>query len=203
MGPVVALRPPGRPPSDGVVQLRLWHPDDLDQMVAGMGDPDIARWTLVPDPYTLADGEAWISSCSDQWLRGDAAPFAIVDDQDPRRVLGTTGFFVRTPAIGHAGYATFVHAHGRGVATRALCLLAEWAFAETSLARLELAVMPGNDASLRVAERAGFQVEGRLRSILDQRGVRRDGIMCSRLPTDPSPSLPPPPSARPTPPGRD
>lgn len=195
MGPLVALRPPGRPLSDGVVRLRLWHPDDLDQLVAGMQDPEIARWTLVPDPYTRADGKAWITSCSDQWLRGDAAPFAVVDDRDPHRVLGTTGLFVRPVAIGHAGYATFIHARGRGVATRALCLLAAWAFAETSLARLELTVMPGNDASLRVAERAGFQVEGRLRSVLDQRGSRRDGIMCSRLPTD---AEPPPPRVRPS-----
>lgn len=187
MPPLVALRPPDPPPSDGVVRLRLWHPDDLDQLVAGMQDPEIPRWTLVPDPYTEAEGVAWITSCADQWRRGEGAPFAVVDDADPRVVLGSIGLFTRPMGVGHAGYCTFAAARGRGVATRALGLLATWAFSGARLARLELGVIPGNEASMRVAERAGFTREGVARSALDQRGTRRDAVMYSRLPDDPAP----------------
>ena len=50
------------------------------------------------------------------------------------------------------------------VGTRAVRLVCAYAFERLGLERLELFTLPGNAASERVAERAGFQREGVLRS---------------------------------------
>jgi RimJ/RimL family protein N-acetyltransferase len=52
------------------------------------------------------------------------------------------------------------------------------------LIRLQLFVDIDNPASMRVAERAGFESEGTLRNWYDLRGERRDAVMFSLLPGD-------------------
>jgi RimJ/RimL family protein N-acetyltransferase len=69
-----------------------------------------------------------------------------------------------------------------GQAVRGPPALARWAFAELGLARLELTCGPDNEASQRVAERAGFSREGILRSHVPFKGSRRDSVLYSLLP---------------------
>ena len=78
-------------------------------------------------------------------------------------------------------------ARGRGIATDALKLLTRWAFDQLGLQRLQLKADPDNAASQRVAEKAGYQREGLLRSSFVVRGRRSDSVLYSRLPTDASP----------------
>jgi RimJ/RimL family protein N-acetyltransferase len=79
------------------------------------------------------------------------------------------------------GYWVKRTARGRGVATTALRLLSCRAFDELGSPRVQLLAEPGNHASCRVAEKAGFKPEGTLRRYLDVRGERRDGIMFALL----------------------
>jgi RimJ/RimL family protein N-acetyltransferase len=61
-----------------------------------------------------------------------------------------------------------------------------WAFAvEPELVRMELLTLVGNEASGRVALRAGFAREGVLRSYLPFRGGLVDAVMFARLRDDP------------------
>ena len=75
-------------------------------------------------------------------------------------------------------------ARGRGVGTKALRLLTEWAFGERGLLRLELMISIDNQASKIVAERAGYVREGVLRSLYVKEGVREDHELWSCLPSD-------------------
>lgn len=83
------------------------------------------------------------------------------------------------PQVGEIGYLLWPQARGRGVITRAVCLLARWAFDALGIARLQILVDPDNHASLAVAERAGFTREGVSRS---WRGPGEDRIVYSLLP---------------------
>ncbi|HYZ52968.1 MAG TPA: GNAT family protein, partial [Streptosporangiaceae bacterium] len=67
--------------------------------------------------------------------------------------------------------------------------LAEWAHRELHVPRVELYVEPWNTASIRTAERAGFQREGLLRSWQELGGERKDMFMYSLLPADPLPEI--------------
>jgi RimJ/RimL family protein N-acetyltransferase len=55
------------------------------------------------------------------------------------------------------GYWLAAGARGRGVATRAVRLLTEWAGRELGVPTLWLQVMEGNERSVAVAERSGYR----------------------------------------------
>ena len=98
-------------------------------------------------------------------------------------MIGSIDMRITRLGAGHIGYWMAANARGRGLATAALRTLSRWAIEELGLGRVELATDPENLASQRVAEKAGFQREGVLRSMLPTReGPRRDGVMFSLLP---------------------
>jgi RimJ/RimL family protein N-acetyltransferase len=84
------------------------------------------------------------------------------------------------------GYWVAASARGRGVALRAVRLLARWAFADLGLFRLEILADVENPASIAVARACGFSEEGVLRGNTLIRGRRGDSLIFSLLRTDPA-----------------
>lgn len=171
----------GRPLSDGTVALRPWRDDDVPALVACCRDPDIVRYTRVPADYTEAMARRFLEEKRASWARGEEAHFAVVAAPDGE-LLGSLGVHRQPDDRARVGYFLAAAARGRGVATRAVRLAARWAFENLGVARLELVTDPDNLASQRVAERAGFTREGRLRFFLEIKGRRRDAVMFSLLP---------------------
>jgi RimJ/RimL family protein N-acetyltransferase len=68
----------------------------------------------------------------------------------------------REPGYGEIGYWVVADARGRGVATRAVRLLADWARDELRLTHIDVLPHKDNVASRRVAEKAGFVDTGEL-----------------------------------------
>jgi RimJ/RimL family protein N-acetyltransferase len=86
------------------------------------------------------------------------------------------------------GYRTAPWARGQGVATTALLALTGWAFGAVGIERISLPHTVGNDASCRVAEKAGYRLEGVMRGAWrEPDGTRLDDHLHARLNTDPSP----------------
>ena len=65
--------------------------------------------------------------------------------------------------------------------------LTSWAFAEHGTLRAALMIDVDNVGSQRAAVRAGYTLEGVLRSSYFKQGMRTDMQIWSRLPTDPEP----------------
>ena len=63
-------------------------------------------------------------------------------------------------------------AAGRGLVTRGMRVLLDWAFEERGMHRVEWHVAPGNQPSINVARRLGMTREGVLRENYPHRGVR-------------------------------
>ena len=168
--------PPEPPLSDGVVLLRPWAHADVPELVAAANDAELAQWLdRVPQPYTEADARAYVELGRRGWAGdGRETPFAIVD-ATTRRPAGSIG--VRwvdvADGVAEVGYWVRADARGRGVATRALGLVAAWVLGPAGFDRLELRADPRNTASCRVAERAGFTLDGTLRSVRYNRRQRR------------------------------
>ncbi|HEY2371330.1 MAG TPA: GNAT family protein [Gaiellaceae bacterium] len=165
-------------PSDGVVRLRAWRRDDSESLVECLdGDAEITIWLdQVPQPYTRADALAYIGGI------GESA-FAVTDSKTGR-ILGSIGVrFSETGDVGEIGYWMRSDERGRGVMTRALRLAARWAL-DDGAARVQLRADVENLASRRVAEKAGFKLEGVLRSAHwnARLGRRQDWAMYSLLP---------------------
>lgn len=150
---------------------------------SGIG-PKLRRWSY-PSGGSEDEAEAAIIAADEMWASGEAAVFAVVPlDQDD--LLGTINLTFYGSARASLGYDVVPEARGRGVATRALALVSDWAFATfDELIRLEVWILPGNEPSVRVAERAGFQREGVFRSRLHFAGSYRDVVAYSLLRSDP------------------
>jgi RimJ/RimL family protein N-acetyltransferase len=170
VGPISLPDPPLR---DGDLSLRPWRPDDVSALVAACQDPEIPRWTLVPSPYSEDDARLWLAAQSAARRGGRRVELAIVDEQD--RLLGSIAIARSADArSGEVGYWVAAEARGHGVATRAVRLLSAWAFSDLGLERIELLTEPGNVASQRVAEAAGFTRERLLVGHREQKGTLRD-----------------------------
>ena len=69
-------------PTDGVVRLREWRPADVADMAAACRDPEIARWTMVPDDYRESDARAFVAGRDAARRAGEALDAAVVDAGD-------------------------------------------------------------------------------------------------------------------------
>jgi RimJ/RimL family protein N-acetyltransferase len=161
---------------DEVVLVRPLERGDVPAIVAACQDPEIPRWTSVPAPYTESDAIAWLDSSEEE-------SFAVVD-RSSGVLLGSVGVRFLGDGIAEVGYWVAREARGRGVATRALVLVAAWVFGNAEVGRVQLRADTENIASQRVAEKAGFVREGVLRAALALKGERRDVVMYSLVRED-------------------
>jgi RimJ/RimL family protein N-acetyltransferase len=171
--------------TDGVVRLVALGPEHADAMDALARDEGVAQFTRIPSPAPDGFGERWVEGYVRGRENGTRAGYAVVDAE--------TGDFLGFVALvnvnleheeAEAGYMVSSLARGRGVATRALRLLTDWAFAELPLERIELLIDVDNPASEVVAQRCGYTREGVLRWTFLKPGVRSDTIVYSRLRRD-------------------
>ena len=164
--------------SDGILTLRPWTEADAEAIVECIdGDEEMARWLdQVPQPYGLDDALAYIRGVGE-------SSFAVVDPTG--RVLGSIGVrWNESGDVGEVGYWLRADARGKGITSRALLLISRWTLSRDGVGRLQLRAAVENVASRRVAEKAGFRLEGVLRSAhLNPRlGRRVDWAMYSLLP---------------------
>jgi RimJ/RimL family protein N-acetyltransferase len=169
------------------VPLRRLVASDAAALACLRQAEETMRWTH-PSGGTVADAEEAIAAADRMWINGEAAEFAIVSLEDETRLLGGINLRFYGAARASIGFGLAAEARGEGIATRALELISSWAFTTfDELVRLELWILSGNEPSLRVAKRVGFQREGVLRSRLAVEGEFRDVVSYSLLRTDPRP----------------
>jgi [ribosomal protein S5]-alanine N-acetyltransferase len=175
---------PDPPLTDGEIRLRPWERRDVPAVAAACQDPEIPRWTVVPHDYTERHARDFIAGTGTDIAAGRELALAIVDVDD--RVLGALGLsnFDWRDLKGEIGYWMAAESRRRGIGARATRMLAEWALTSLGLERLELLAHPDNEASQRLAERAGFTREGTLRRYRRRHGAREDLVMFSLLAED-------------------
>ncbi|HUR74883.1 MAG TPA: GNAT family N-acetyltransferase [Sporichthya sp.] len=150
---------------DGVL-LRPWEPADAPVVFAAYQDPDIQRWH-VRGMADLDEAVAWVDHVRRGWVSESLAGWAVEVDDGIDWVLAgrvVLRFLDLHDGRVEVGYWVLPAARGRGVATRALSVLSSWALDELGLHRLELEHSVRNQASCRVAVRAGFELEGTRRA---------------------------------------
>ncbi len=100
--------------------------------------------------------------------------FLICDHAD--RILGTIWCFKDGYYDGYEiGYIIYeAESRGKGYVTEALTMFVKYLFSTFQFNRLKLAILPGNAASRRVAEKCGFQHEGIARGAFFHQGRHHD-----------------------------
>ena len=191
-GPATAQRPALAVPSDGIrgaagalpgggeVALREWRAADVPLLMALIDEPDIRLTLGTPTPFTAEDAAEFITRARTGLSGGTGAVLAVLVDGTP---VGSSVLQLSAHDQGAAvlGYWVGAAAQGRGVATAAARLLAEFGFAGLGLRRIELDAAVGNAASCRVAEKAGFTAEGVRRAWRTVGGVPTDFAFYGRV----------------------
>jgi RimJ/RimL family protein N-acetyltransferase len=145
----------------------------------------------VPAAFTEEAGRRFIERQWERAEQGTGYSFAIAD-ADTDRPVGQAGLWLTDVSAGRAsvGYWVVSSARGRRAAACGVRALTRWAHHDLRIPRLELHVEPWNTASIRTAEKAGFQREGLLRGWQEVGGERKDMYMYARLAGDPVPPVP-------------
>lgn len=160
--------------------LRAFREDDFDPALELGRDEAAARWV---EPLPADDGAGVVAFYEDCRREGGLL-HVVIADRATDAYLGEAMVAPGEHGVGEVGCCIVPAARGRGIATEALRLLTDWAFAALGLGRIQVFVAAQNVAALRLAESAGFRREGLLRSYWEHGGGRLDAVVLARLPDD-------------------
>lgn len=182
------LLPPDPPLAGYQIALRPFRVTDAGAIVESCKDPDIPRFTMMPEAMTEDRARQWIEQGLEWWPRGLARFAVTLPPSD--ECVGQIGIqFEFSARRAQTFYWLDRRVRGRGVASKALNLVTEWAFRDHDIVRVQLVTHLDNEASQRVAMRCGFRREGVLRAWEPVKTEQPDVVMWSRLVTDPAPDL--------------
>ena len=164
---------PKNPLSDGVISLAPYASADAVTVMQWDADPEVQHWfdwPLTPpgnDPAThearLAAAEQVIQGKSADWDADKEFTF-IIHSVNSGEGLGWVGLNPRCSGRGNVSYGVLPAHRRQAAATRSVLLVSRYAFDILGWMRLEIQAIADNIASRRVAVKAGFQLEGVLRS---------------------------------------
>ena len=150
------------------LHLRMFREGDLDAYARMCADPDVMRYIGEGKPLTR--GEAWRSMAGilGHWqLRGYG--LWAVEERATGALVGRIGHICPEGWPGfELGWMLDRAAWGKGYATEGARRALEYAFNELGRPHVISLIRPGNVASIRVAERLGETLEGRLRLYGDE-----------------------------------
>lgn len=163
--------------------VRPWVASDLDSLVRHADNANVARHLRdrFPHPYTRHDGVDFLAAViraprPTVWCievgGACAGGIGIELGRDVERVSAEIGYWLGEPCW------------GRGIATEALTAVTAEVLARFDLSRVYAMPFGGNAASIRVLEKAGYVLEGRLRQSAVKHGRVVDQLLYARYRTD-------------------
>ena len=174
--------------TDGELLLRPLAHGDRDMMYAAVVESiaEVSPWLPWCHPgYSIAETESFIELCITAWAQQSHFPLAIFHAQSGEYLGGTSVNHIdRQNRLGNVGYWVRTSAARRGIAPKAVRLVARCAFETLQLSRLEIAARPENRASRRVAEKCGAKLETIARNRIVQHGRPYDAALYSLIPAD-------------------
>ena len=146
---------------------------------AAYQDPVIQHWHT-RQPASEAQVRDWFEQYRQSWEREEGASWAVTrgDEVLGRMAMGSLNL---DDGVAGCGYWVLPAARGTGVAPRALMAVSAWALGVAGFHRLHLSHSTRNDASCRVALKAGFRLEGTKRSDAIHSDGRHDMHLHARI----------------------
>ncbi len=160
--------------------IRSWDDGDISSLARHANNRKI--WDQLrdtfPNPYTEHDARAWIRSCLMQIPQTN---FAIATRAEAIGAIGLTlqqDVYVKSAEI---GYWLGEEYWRQGIASSAVHMFMQYVFAHFPLNRIYANVFERNRASIRVLEKNGFELEGRLRESVFKNGQYMDSVIYAIL----------------------
>lgn len=165
----------------GRIVLRGWSltPRDIAAVTHAATDHDIARFSSVGVATNDELAAAWIRSRDEP----DRLDWAVATSMT---VVGRVSLahIDHVDGVAEVGYWLLPEHRGKGMASAAVGVVEQHAFAALGLARLVIRHEPENQRSCLLAQRRGYAAEGTQRGAFERAGRRRDLHVHARLATD-------------------
>jgi RimJ/RimL family protein N-acetyltransferase len=162
------------------VYLRPLETEDAPTLVPWFNDPEVTRFLKRHQPVTLADEVDFLRRIA-------ASPTDLVLGVALRaedRLIGTTGLKGMDVRNHHAEFGIAIGDKtywGKGCGTEATRLIIRHAFDTLNLNRVSLRVYEYNERALKVYQKVGFRIEGRLRQDTFLEGRYWDTVLMAVL----------------------
>lgn len=155
--------------------VRDVRPEDASSIAVYADNPRVAAnlRDIFPHPYHLEDAERFLQGVTEQEPR---TVFAIATESEAIGVIGLTLGEDVHRFTAELGYWLGESFWGRGIMTDAVRAVVEYGFSEVGVLRICAEPYAGNVGSARVLEKAGFELEGRMRA-----NVFKDGRILDQL----------------------
>ena len=153
----------------GLCAIRDWRPGDEGSLVHHANNRKIWRnlRDAFPHPYTMTDAKKWVQSAR---TANPVTSFAIVIDDN---AAGGIGFILKDDVFrvsAEIGYWLGEEYWGQGITTEAVRAMTDYVFANFEVHRIWAGVFEWNPGSMRVLEKAGYQLEGRMKQSVIKEG---------------------------------
>ena len=157
---------------------------DQAAYIEHLNEKQIYDQTLaIPYPYTEADAQWWVNNVADITKKqGRSVNWGI--RRTDGFLVGGIGFHDFELGRSHKaelGYWLAKPYWGKGIMTEAVKVATKFGFMEFGLVRITANVFHFNTGSARVLEKAGYQLEGLLRSHYKKDGTIFDGKLYAKV----------------------
>ena len=161
-------------------KIRSYRKSDKDSIIKYANNINVSRnlRDSFPFPYTKKDATDWLRTVCNQKIEMN---FAIANGYE---LIGGIGLMPQSDVYkfsAEIGYWLAEPFWGKGITTKAVIEMTKFAFDNFNFNRLFAAVFEGNPASMKVLEKAGYKLEGRLRHSVFKEGIFKDQFMFSIL----------------------
>lgn len=158
------------------IQIRAWQDTDLKSLVEHADNINVAKWLTnqFPNPYTIEDGKSFINSIRED---NPTKNFAIEVDG---KIVGSIAIFPQYDIYeksAEIGYFLSEKYWGNGIMSIAIRKIVEYGFTTFDIVRIFARPFSTNFSSQRVLEKAGFQLEARLKKALYKNGEFMDELI--------------------------
>ncbi|MEU8271114.1 GNAT family N-acetyltransferase [Sphaerisporangium sp. NPDC049002] len=150
--------------------LREWAQDDLPVMAELFDDPAIAYWTPLVSPFGLKAARDYLEKARRSRATGQRVHLAITTDGGRAKGEVLLSRSLVDDGTATLGYAVGAAYRGQRLAVRAVQVMTDFAHTEARLNQVFLEIERDNEASVRVARAAGFQLTDAPPSVVEDKG---------------------------------
>lgn len=145
--------------------LRQITPGDTEELFSLFSDDEVTEYMDIPSLTHIVQMEHLLLSMFERWDEQQSIRWGIVTKHN-NALVGTCGYneWVREYGYrGEIGYELMKRYWGQGIMSEALRAIIAYGFEWMQLNRIQAMVTPGNDRSINLLRKLGFQYEGMLR----------------------------------------
>lgn len=165
------------------IYLRAFQDSDLDKICRLENHPDPRNTLFYSKPITLEEQNTKVQS----FINDPNTIILIICDKKSSEAIGETAFFridwVSRAAIFYIGIADKKN-WSKGYGSETTRLMIKYAFDTLNLNRIQLHVAIENLPAVKVYEKCGYQIEGRLREAMFHNGKYSDFYVMGILKRD-------------------